>query len=159
MNLQHLMTPNPAVCVVSDTCAKAGELMRKRACGFLPVVDGLQSMRLRGVVTDRDIFLHLTRFNEPAAQVPVERCMTKDVQTIALDADLGAAAEAMEAKGVYRLPVIDGQRVVGVLSIKDLAKEARQQWALAGPHPAERQMTEIMEAVAWKQAREGAADA
>ena len=39
-------------------------------------------------------------------------------------------------------------RLVGVLSLKDIARQARKQWARSGPNVAERQMTEILEAIA-----------
>jgi signal-transduction protein with cAMP-binding, CBS, and nucleotidyltransferase domain len=81
-------------------------------------------------------------------QVAVEECMTRQPKTIGPDAELEDAATLMEALAVHRLPVVDEGRLVGVLSLKDIARQARKQWARAGPNVAERQMTEILEAIA-----------
>ncbi|MBI2104096.1 MAG: CBS domain-containing protein [Candidatus Omnitrophica bacterium] len=152
MNVRELMTPDPEACVPGDTLAVAGELMRRRHCGFAPVVDGRTTNRVVGVLTDRDLALHLTRTDGRPSQVTVEACMTKDPTVIAPDADLTEAAQAMERLAVHRLPVVEHGRLVGVLSLKDIALAARKQWASSGPHVAERQLTDIIEAIAAAQA-------
>jgi len=151
MQIRELMTSNPAACVPPDSCATALELMRRRACGFLPVVDAQAAKRVVGVVTDRDIALRLGQMDLPASQVTVASCMTSDPKTTTPQTELEDAAKIMEAAAVHRLPVIEDGRLVGVLSLKDIALAARKQWAYSGPHVAERQMTEIIEAIAARQ--------
>ena len=148
MHIRELMTVDPDACVTGDSCATAIEIMRRRRCGFVPVVESQTTKRVIGVVTDRDIVLHLGRVDRPASQVAVEACMTRDVKVTTPDADLEEAARLMEAAAVHRLPVVEEERLVGVLSLKDIALAARKQWAYSGPHIAERQMTEIIEAIA-----------
>lgn len=148
MQVRELMTKTPEACLAQESCAAAIEIMRRRRCGFVPVVESQATQRVVGVVTDRDIVLHLGRVDRPASQVAVEACMTGDVKTTAPDADLQEAARIMEEAAVHRLPVVEEGRLVGVLSLKDIALAARRQWAYSGPHVAERQMTEIIEAIA-----------
>lgn len=148
MQVRDLMTPDPAACLPTDSCAAAGELMRLRRCGCLPVVEDRATQRVVGIVTDRDVALHLAQADRPASQVPVQACMTGDPKTVGPEEELEEAAAAMEAIAVHRLPVVERGRLVGVLSLKDIARAARRQWARSGPNVAERQMTEIIEAIA-----------
>jgi CBS domain-containing protein len=148
MNVRELMTPFPEVCLATDSCAAVGEAMRRRGCGYIPIVESRATQRVIGVVTDRDLALYLVRANQPAGDLTVEACMTKQPRTIAPDAELEEAARIMEELAVHRLPVVQDGRLVGVLSLKDLAMAARRQWATAGPHMVERQLTEIIEAIA-----------
>ncbi len=49
------MPADPEACLPSDSCAAAVAIMRRRNCGFVPIVDSHATKRLIGVVTDRDI--------------------------------------------------------------------------------------------------------
>lgn len=148
MQVRALMTSDPVVCLPADSCAVAGQRMQQRQCGFLPVVESLATQRVVGVLTDRDLALHLVKVDRPASQVLVRACMAQPVTSISPDAELEEAAAAMEAIAVHRLPVVEAGRVIGVLSLKDIAREARRAWARTGPNVAERQLREIMEAIA-----------
>lgn len=148
MTVQELMTKNPEACVAEDSCAAAGEIMRRRNCGFVPVIENARSGKVVGVVTDRDLLLYLIRVNRPASELKVGGCMITPAMTIAPEAELEDAARLMEAAAVHRLPVVEQDRLMGILSLKDIALAARKQWAAAGPHVVERQMADIVEAIA-----------
>jgi CBS domain-containing protein len=148
MQVRELMTSDPEACVPGDSCTAAGALMERRRCGYVPVVDSQSGRRVVGVVTDRDLALHVVRVDRPPSQVTVQECMTPQPRTIGPEAELEEAAALMELLAVHRLPVVEGGRLVGVLSLKDIARQARKQWARSGPNVAERQMTEILEAIA-----------
>jgi CBS domain-containing protein len=152
MLVRELMSANPAVCRPDATVAAAGGAMRERRCGFLPVIEDITSRRLVGVVTDRDLLLGLVRTNRPATELLVEACMTRGPKTIGPDDDLKDAAAVMEQAAVHRLPVVQDGRVAGVLSLKDIAAAAGRGWRSSGPNVAERQMAEILEAIAAAQA-------
>ncbi len=122
--------------------------MRRRQRGFLPVVDSLTTKRVIGVVTARDILLHLVRLNRPASQVTVKVCMTAAPTTISSEADLEDAVRVMKEAALHRLPVVDRGKLVGVLSLQDIALSVRRQWAYVGPHVTEQHVTEIIEAIA-----------
>ncbi len=148
MQIREIMTTDPEACLKIDSCAIAVGIMRQRNCGFVPVVDSHVTKRLIGVVTDRDIALHFEDVIRPAMEVPVEECMTRDVKTIAPDATLNEAAKLMEQFAVHRLPVVERGRLVGVLSLKDIAVAADRRWAYPESATAEQKLGEIVEAIA-----------
>ncbi len=147
MKVRDLMTPHPEVCVPTDSCAVAGEIMARRNCGFVPIVEGLITMRVVGVLTDRDLALHLVHAGCPAERISVEVCMTGPAKTISPDADLDEAVRLMESGAIHRLPVVESGRLIGILSLKDIASFARSASALAGAGRVERQVAEIVEAI------------
>jgi len=148
MNVRELMTRDPEACLPGDTLATAGEIMRRRNCGFVPVVDGHISNRLVGVLTDRDVALHLTTFDRPASRVRADACMTRTVHTIGLDAGLDEAAAQMERYAVHRLPVLSHGRLIGILSLSDIVAAGDRRSGFAGWEETERKATEIIEAIA-----------
>lgn len=127
--------------------------MRRRQCGFVPVVDGLRTKRLVGVVTDRDILSHLVHLDSPPSRVAVRACMTDSSESIAPDASLEAAVRVMKQAAVRWLPVVAGGQLVGVLSLEDVALAAHRQWAYVGLHVTEQHVVEIIEAIAVDRAR------
>ena len=148
MHIRELMTADPEACLPSDSCATAVAIMRRRNCGFVPVVDSQATKRLIGVVTDRDIALHLGQADDEADDVPVKACMTRHVKSTAPSANLNDAAKLMEQFAVHRLPVVENGRLVGVLSLKDIAVAADKRWAYPESSTAEQKLGEIVEAIA-----------
>ena len=148
MQIREIMTSDPEACLPFDTCAQAGAVMRRRRCGFVPVIDSHLTKRVVGVVTDRDLALYLTGSRRLADQTPVEACMTRAVQAIAPSASLDEAAKLMERAAVHRLPVVEADRLIGVLSLKDIAVAADKRWGFAESRVAEQKLGEIIEAIA-----------
>lgn len=148
MQIREFMSTNVKVCVPESSCAKAGEIMRRHQRGFLSIVDSLTTRRVVGMVTDRDIMLHLVHLDLPASEVAVRVCMTAPPTMISAEADLEVAVGVMKKEALYRLPVVDQGRLVGVLSLEDVALAARRQWAYVGAHINEQHVTEILEAIA-----------
>ena len=148
MHIRECMTTNAKACVPEDSCATAGAIMRRRHCGFLPIVKSQKTKQVIGVLTDRDIMLHLVRVDRSASRVSVEACMTEVPMTISSEADLEEALRMMKKAAVRRLPVVERGKLVGVLSLQDIALAARRQWAYVGPHVTEQHVTEVLEAIA-----------
>jgi CBS domain-containing protein len=112
-----------------DTVQQAARIMREQNVGALPVGEG---DRLVGMVTDRDVALRLVAEGRDPARTKVREVMTPDVRYIFEDEELGHAAENMAEQKVRRLPVVNrDKRLVGVLSLGDLAVNGNQRW-LAG---------------------------
>ena len=147
MHIREFMSTNVKVCVPGSSCAKAGGMMRRNQRGFLLVVDSLKSRRVIGMVTDRDIMLYLIHLDVPASQVAVNVCMTGAPLMISAEAELDVAVRVMKKEALYRLPVLDDGKLVGLLSLEDLALAARRQWAYVGPQLNEH-VTEILESIA-----------
>lgn len=95
MNVRELMTTDPEACTPQDTLDVAGQIPRRRRCGFVPVVDSQTTQRVIGVLTDRDIALYLTQTHAWATGVKIEACMTKEPKTVAPEAELEEAAHPL----------------------------------------------------------------
>jgi CBS domain-containing protein len=78
----------------------------------------LEAGRLAGIMTERDLMRAVARGLRDDAVV--SECMTRDPDTIAPDDTIEHAAVLMIHGGYRHLPVVDGEDVVGVLSIRDL---------------------------------------
>jgi CBS domain-containing protein len=99
-----------------DTLVDAAGQMNCYQIGALPVYD---ERKLIGIVTERDLTAAIAEGIDPAITRVVEY-MTEEPVTVAPDDDLEVAARRMAELGVRHLPVVDGGRLVGVLSIRDL---------------------------------------
>lgn len=100
------------------TLAEATTLMGERRVGSALVLD---SDRLVGIVTERDVIRALSN-DYDAPHSPVTEWMTKDPQTVGPDAEIRRALQIMVDGGFRHLPVTEGGKVVGVLSMRDVAK-------------------------------------
>ena len=116
---------NPAVVTVepSSSAALAARLISRHNVGALPVCGG--DGRLRGIVTDRDIVLRRVAAEEDPAQTPVKDIMSRNCAVVSPDDDAREATRLMAARQVRRLPVLEDGRVVGMVSLGDLARSHR----------------------------------
>ena len=137
MQVQQLMNP----CVVSidpgESAALAARLLARHNVGALPVCSGAGA--LLGMVTDRDIILRCVAAGEDPAHVPVRTIMTRHPAAVSPDADPRQAARLMSGQQIRRLPVVDNGKVVGMLSLGDLAKCGRWEMEIS------RALTDISE--------------
>ncbi len=110
-------------CVGEDeTVLDAAKKMDSLGVGALPICGNDQ--RLKGMLTDRDIVVKvLAQGKDPASTRASELAEGKPV-TIGADDDLGELVRTMAQHQVKRLPVIDGQQLIGVVSESDVAEHA-----------------------------------
>ncbi|HEY4589163.1 MAG TPA: CBS domain-containing protein [Thermoanaerobaculia bacterium] len=121
-NARDLMTDSPAVCTPQTSSQDAARLMQDNDCGSLPVVESRDSLKLIGMVTDRDLALRVLGRGQDA-NTPVREAMTKNVASVKVDDDLKAVERVMTGQQVRRVPVVDGQdRIVGIVAQADLAR-------------------------------------
>lgn len=114
--LAELMT-SPVFTVSPETpVAEAAAAMVRRGFGSAVV---LQGSLLVGIVTERDV-LRAAASGADLTRSPVTRWMTSDPQTAAPDLDSDEATEIMLGHGFRHLPVVDGDTLVGVVSLRDL---------------------------------------
>jgi acetoin utilization protein AcuB len=128
LRVRDCMSIDPATVAPNDSLQMVIELLRRRDIRSVPVVD---NGRLVGIVTDRDIRQvapayplfrdedEIRRYNE---NLTVTAAMTADPMTIAPDAPLVEAAKVLETYRISSLPVVDGQSVVGMVSVMDLLR-------------------------------------
>ena len=138
MRVHDVMSTGIVTALKSDTVRSVVVKMMHRNCGAIPVVEG--DSRLIGMVTLRDVLLplypnygdyihdnvHSRDFVEMEAGYlevlgkKVEEIMTSNPLTVAPDAPILEAASYMGLKIFRRIPVVDRQKLVGMLSIGDI---------------------------------------
>ena len=123
MRVSQIMTPDPACCTPESTARDAAVLMKEHDCGSVPVVERLETRRLVGTVTDRDLAVRgLAAGKGP--DTPVRELMTNDPISAAPDDEVEIVREVMVAQQVRRVPVVDENgAVVGIVAQADLAME------------------------------------
>jgi CBS domain-containing protein len=122
MNIRDVMTPNPRTVSPQDSIQSAARIMRDEDTGFVPVVENGKPV---GVVTDRDIVVRAVA-EDGQMNRPVREIVTKALVAVHPDMSVSEATELMSEHQVRRLPVVDNDRLVGIVSIGDIAvKEGR----------------------------------
>lgn len=123
MNVSDIMSPHMISIRQDEPVSAAARLLTRHNLGSLPVcgADG----NLRGMVTDRDIVLRCVAAEEDPLAVPAGDIMSRRCATVPPDADVREAARRMAAEQVRRLPVVEDGRLVGILSLGDLARCGR----------------------------------
>ena len=101
----------------------AARLMRMRGIGALPVCE--DDGTLAGMLTDRDIVVRCVSSGDDPGAVTVRSIMSRDPVTVEAGADIRRAMETMRAAQVRRLPVTEGGKLAGILSIDDIARSGR----------------------------------
>lgn len=131
MEVRDIMT-RPAIAVGQDEpVAAAVRLLRRYNVGALPVCDA--AGRLRGMVTDRDIVLRCMGNDSDPARTRVGEIMTRGIVTAAPGDSVAKAARTMAGDRVRRLPVTENGRLVGMVTMCDLARreDCRREWTQA----------------------------
>jgi len=120
MNIRDVMTSNPRTVSPSDTIQNAARIMRDEDTGAVPVVENGRPV---GMVTDRDIVVRAVANGE--LNRSVRYVVSGNVVTARPDMSTKEAAQLMSEYQVRRLPVVENDCLVGIVSIGDLAvKEA-----------------------------------
>jgi CBS domain-containing protein len=119
--VRDIMTAGAECVGENDTVATAAERMASLDVGALPICG--EDDRLKGMVTDRDIVIKVVaQGQDPRETIVGTLAEGGEVVTIGADDSLEEARRTMEEHQVRRLPVIDGHRLVGIVSQGDLAK-------------------------------------
>ena len=117
---RDLMT-SPAECLApEETLVDAARMFSKYDVGSMPVVDG---DTLVGVITDRDIIVEGVAKNLDLADTQISKIMSRNVVTVPVGDDALTVARVLADNQIRRVPVVDGDRVVGVVSQADVALE------------------------------------
>ena len=84
-----------------------------------------EDRRLRGMVTDRDIVLRCVAAEEDPAQTLVRDIMTRGCASVSPHDDCRSATRLMAQQQIRRLPVVEEGKLVGILTLADLARSQR----------------------------------
>lgn len=119
---RDLMSPDPVI-VGPDEAAR-NIALRLATDGIGAVVVCGADDEMAGVITDRDLVVEVLARDRDPDTTAAEIVHGREVVTIGADDSVSEAIETMQRHAVRRLPVIDGTRVVGMLSQADLARSA-----------------------------------
>jgi CBS domain-containing protein len=133
MRVEDLMTKTVWACVPTDTLNRAAQLLWEHDCGVVPVVD--RDRVVVGMITDRDICMAAYMTGRPLTHVRVLDAMARRVHAVREGESIDHAQHVMAEFQVRRLPIVDaGHRLVGILSMTDLARRAHRSGLVAkGP--------------------------
>ncbi len=128
------MTRDPVVISPKTTLPEAYQLMKERRIRRLPVVD---NGKLVGIVTLGDVreaspsdatTLSIYELNYLLAQLSADRIMTREALSVSPDATIRDAARMMLEHKIGGLPVVEGGKVVGILTESDIFRLVVQDW-------------------------------
>lgn len=122
MTVKELMSTNICFVKADADVSDAAALMKKHDIGVVPVCDNKGC--LIGLITDRDIVIRaLCSEEKEFSHVTAAEIMSEEIAFVTPDMDIHDAARVFSEKKVRRLPVLENSRLVGVLSLSDLAKK------------------------------------
>jgi CBS domain-containing protein len=116
MKISEIMTKAAVTDSAEDTLAEACDKMRQAQTSSMLIMDG---ERLIGIVTERDVVKTVAQGLDPK-QTSVKDIMTTDIVTIGPMTTLKEAANIMATKWIRHLPILEGSKVVGMISQRDL---------------------------------------
>jgi CBS domain-containing protein len=117
LNVSDIMNKDLCTTDPESTVGDAATLMGAHAIGSVLVVDG---EKLLGILTERDIVRALSSAHD-APMRPVAEWMTKDPVTVEPGVAVRDALRRMVDGGFRHLPVVDGGKAIGMISIRDVA--------------------------------------
>lgn len=117
MKLKDIMTRNVSTVSPDSPIKEAAEIMRNLDVGVVPVCEGKKPV---GIVTDRDIVIRNVA-KEGNANKPVREVMTSGIIYGEPDMSVSEAADIMAVRQIRRLPVVENDELVGIVSLGDLA--------------------------------------
>lgn len=107
MLAREMMTANPICCLPTDSIHQVAQQMATHSVGLLPVIENPQSMKLIGVITDRDIVCRVDANGQDCRSATVQDAMTTgQLWTVKPADDVSRVITEMEQGQVRRIPVI-----------------------------------------------------
>jgi CBS domain-containing protein len=118
MKVREIMTADVAKAAPDTTLEEIATMMKESDTGAIPVVD---DDALIGIITDRDIVLRCVAEGKDPAECTAEDVVSENLETVEPDDDVEEAAQIMAHRQIRRLPVVEDGRLVGMLSLGDIA--------------------------------------
>jgi CBS domain-containing protein len=115
--VRDIMTDQVECCTLLDNVFEVAVKMKELNVGAIPIVD---KDRLVGMITDRDIVVRGVAEKHPGS-TKVEDIMSDKLITITADATTKEAANLMAEHQIRRLPVVEGDKLIGIVSLGDFA--------------------------------------
>lgn len=119
MTVGQIMTAYPEALGPEDTIQKAAKMMWDHDYGVIPLIDGDNA--LVGIVTDRDIVVKAVASGH-GPETTLNECMTVNPDSVPKDIPIEHALHVMNTRQIRRLPVVEYGRLIGMISLGDIAK-------------------------------------
>ena len=120
MQVSELMSDGIVSISPDEPVSQAARMFFRHNIGAVPVCT--EDGRLRGIVTDRDMVLRCVAAESDPETTPVREIMSRSVITVSPSDDVREAARQMSTGQVRRVPVVKDGRLVGMLSLGDMAR-------------------------------------
>jgi len=129
MKVSEIMTKNMIVVGTDNTILDVAKLMRHHNIGCVPVVEN--GDKVIGVITDRDIVMNMAQFNSDPANTCAKEIASDVVYKVKPDVDVNYALDLMQKQRIRRLPVMEGENLVGIVSLGDIAVHTNRNMEVA----------------------------
>ncbi|MCQ2418295.1 MAG: CBS domain-containing protein [Clostridia bacterium] len=120
MQAKDFMTRKVITISQDETVATAARLLARYNIGALPVVS--REGKLRGMVTDRDVVLRCVAHDEDPHEIKISEIMSRRIISVSPEESADLCAEKMAEAQIRRLPVEQNGKLVGMISLGDMAK-------------------------------------
>ena len=117
--VQDIMSKKVYTVSPNESILNVTRIMKEHNVGVVPVVE--DSNKVMGVITDRDIVLSIADFNFDMVNTEALKLMSDKVYSVRPGADVKDAIALMRKQQIRRLPVIEDDMLVGIISIGDIA--------------------------------------
>ena len=122
MICSEIMTKNPECCLPSDTVIKAARLMKSEDVGPIPIVADNDGMKLRGIITDRDLAVKVIAEARDPNTTRLEDVMSQDVVSCRENDDVEKVLKLMKDNQVRRIPVVgSNDQLLGIIAQADVS--------------------------------------
>jgi CBS domain-containing protein len=123
------MTANPIVLPSTTTAMEAARAMRNANIGDV-IVSDQDNGKIYGIVTDRDLVLRVVAEGKDPRSTVLKNICSKEVASLSPSQTTDDAVKMMSERAIRRLPVVEGSKVLGIVSLGDLAQKLDRRSAL-----------------------------
>jgi CBS domain-containing protein len=120
--VRDIMTADVNVATPQTELYYVARMMDERDVGIIPIVESTESMKLVGLVTDRDIVVRTIAKRTDPNDLRAADVMSAGVESVSPDTSIEELIQKMEQRQVRRMPVIDNDRLVGIVAQADIAR-------------------------------------
>lgn len=122
MKVSERMTKDLVTVDASATAKEVAEMMRKENIGTVLVEE---NGRLKGIATDRQIATKVVAAGKDPSKTRVSEFMTENPVTASPDMEMEDVTKIMGERGFRRIPVVEEEKTVGIISTADIVEHAR----------------------------------
>ncbi|MBN1645939.1 CBS domain-containing protein [Candidatus Woesearchaeota archaeon] len=119
IHVYEAMKTKPICARLDDSAKKCAELMYRRQVGSVMIKDG---KHVKGMITEYDLVKNVVARDRSSKKTKCKDIMCTDMITINADKDIYDALIEMKVNDVRHLPVLDGKKVIGFISMKDILR-------------------------------------